>query len=353
MFSLSFVACGDVSDEKNTPPNMPSKSFPTSVWDGKSVDTSWYSVIESELIIKSAEQFVGFAELANSGNSFSGLNIKLCANIDLGGHKWTPIAKFDGIFDGNLCTVSNFIIDETKSYEIGLFSNNTGSIRNLSVKNFAITVKEGPDIISVGGLVGSNNGQIDTCSTEGMIDAYSYTMCDVGMLVGTNNQSIYNSYSTGKLSSSSHGWSHAGGLVGVNSEGGIFSCYSTCEVSSLSTAYSSFSYAGGLMGKNSGTIYDSFSTGSISSKIEEYSYLPSSSSMNLSSAGGIVGYNSSSGSIINCYRLDEQDISADRINTSGIPVTKNDINNTKLYIDVLHWDSSIWAITAGVYPYHK
>jgi cysteine-rich repeat protein len=89
---------------------------------------------------------------------------------------------------------------------------------------------------------------------------------------------ISNSYSTGTIASSTE---FSGGLVGFNA-GAILNSYSTANVNTAGTQ--SCGEAGGLTGHNSGTISNSYSTGGISSPCE---------------AGGLAGNND--GLINNSY----------------------------------------------------
>ncbi len=99
---------------------------------------------------------------------------------------------------------------------------------------------------------------------------------DIGGLAGINSGSITNSYSSGSVSGTSN---YVGGLVGYNS-GTISSSYATDSVSGNN-------YAGGFAGFNSGTISNSYATGSVSGS----GYL-----------GGLVGYNYH-GTITNAYAM--------------------------------------------------
>ena len=352
IFSVfTLASCNDTETEQ------PKKVFPTSVWDGETIDTSWYSAVESELSIDSADQFAGFAKLVNEGISFSGITLYLNANIDLGGHEWTPIGTlsgitkygFEGVFKGNNCSIYNFKITNTSLCYIGLFGINHGIINNLSVSNFEIKLHADVDNIYVGGLTGLNEGQIDTCYANGKTDVYAYS-CKAGMLVGLNNNaSIYNCYSDGELIAGDYAAHNSGGLVGRNSQGVISGCYSLCKVSAMSK--NSDCYAGGLVGSNSGAIYDSFAVGAVSS--ESGNSYHNSTFQNKSSAGGLVGYNANDGSITNSYRLIDQLITADKINNHGTAVTANDLKSEKFYSNTLNWSSSIWIISSSEYPKFK
>jgi len=76
----------------------------------------------------------------------------------------------------------------------------------------------------------------------------------VGGLAAVNEGSVWNSYSTGSVSSANH---DLGGLVGLNSSAGsVWNSYSTCSVSGTGAV-------GGLVGSNSGSVSNSCSTSSV------------------------------------------------------------------------------------------
>ena len=69
-------------------------------WDG-TADTSWYVEGESAFTIDSAEELAGVSKLSLEENvTFDGVTLRLTRDIDLNGHKWTPIRTFDGTFEG-------------------------------------------------------------------------------------------------------------------------------------------------------------------------------------------------------------------------------------------------------------
>jgi hypothetical protein len=100
---------------------------------------------------------------------------------------------------------------------------------------------------------------------------------NVGGLVGFNSGTVSNSYATGSVS----GYNNVGDLVGGNILGAISNSYATGSVSGSSDV-------GGLAGINNvGTISNSYATGSVSS-----------TGINV---GGLVGYNTGTGTITNSY----------------------------------------------------
>jgi parallel beta-helix repeat protein len=314
-------------------------------------------------------------------------HFKLMADIDLSAYQgdsfnrigfyeppeyfpsWHP--PFEGVFDGNNHTISNFtyVIDVNKPMKegglwgdeyIGLFgvvSGEQAQIKNLGLINPeidpAITCTErvtsvgaiagelglgsitncyveGGKIsgdLSVGGLVGSNEGTISNC----------YTTCDVtwakgrwlrpldlpyelnagsfGGLVGFNRGQISDCYTTGSI----QGYNSSGGLIGHNyrdmfdtdlDHGVISNCYETGDVSGNE-------YVGGLAGENSGKIDRCLAVGNVSGLnkvgglvgnmiMEEGSISHSYSISNVSGneqIGGLVGY--SNGSIQQCFAVSE------------------------------------------------
>ena len=181
---------------------------------------------------------------------------------------------FNGTFDGNGHKITNFTINGGTNYYIGLFGylDQGGSVKNLGIKDCNVSGS-----VSVGGLVGWNEGTLTSCCATASVSGTEYL---VGGLVGSNGVGsiISNCYSTGPVSGSS-GSQYVGGLVWQN-DGSIINCYSTGLVSG-SYSY----YVGGLVGQNDGSISDCYSAGSVGSSF---------------TVGGLVGYNYD-GSISNCY----------------------------------------------------
>ena len=157
-------------------------------------------------------------------------NYKLMNDIDLAGIKWAtaPIPDFDGSFDGNGHKIKNLTIQGgTKDSHLGLFGNiQSGAwIQNLGLENVLITA--GNESFDIGGLAGSNSGNIICC------------------------------YATGNISVEEES-SDIGGLVGfTNTTGDITYCYTTCNISH---GYNT-ERIGGLVGNNYGKITQCFSSG--------------------------------------------------------------------------------------------
>lgn len=123
------------ADETTTSGNSGSSTGSTTTWDDTTVDTSWYNESSNNFAISTAAQLAGLAKLVNEGNTFSGKNITLDANIDLGGKEWTPIGTsgkpFSGTFEGSGKTISNLKITRgleniAQNNNIGFFGDSLG-----------------------------------------------------------------------------------------------------------------------------------------------------------------------------------------------------------------------------------
>ena len=109
----------------------------------------------------------------------------------------------------------------------------------------------------------------------------SGTTDNFGGLAGENSGTITDSYATGSVSGS--GYAALGGLVGENEVGGkINNSYATGDISGRGDSF------GGLAGENSGTITDSYATGSVSGS-------------GYAALGGLVGGNEIDGRIITSH----------------------------------------------------
>jgi len=128
-------------------------------------DTSWYNETAAEFSISTAEELSGLAKLVNSGTSFKGKTVKLASDINLKNALWTPIGNssngFEGTFDGNNKTISNYRVEG--KINVGLFGYalNGGNIKNLNVKNATI---KGDDY--AGAILGRGYTDVVNCHVE-------------------------------------------------------------------------------------------------------------------------------------------------------------------------------------------
>jgi hypothetical protein len=165
------------------------------------------------------------------------------------------VSGFDYV--GGLCgenyhgTISNCYATSSvtgnvnSSYDVGgLLGSNSGNVSD------CYSTGSASGLWDVGGLVGYNSGTVSNCSASGDVNGSSEA--ELGGLVGYNEGEISNCYSTGDVS----GEEWVGGLCGWN-DGSISNCYSTGSVSG-------YWYVGGLVGENGWEISNCYSTGSVS-----------------------------------------------------------------------------------------
>ena len=104
-------------------------------------------------------------DLAKINNNLSGTYV-LMNNINMEGLALPAIGPdsanaFRGIFEGQGYTISNFVASPANN--IGLFGYNTGTIRNLQIADFNLTLETcaNSNWVYAGGIVGYNAGTID------------------------------------------------------------------------------------------------------------------------------------------------------------------------------------------------
>lgn len=265
-------------------------------------DTDWFTGDAQEYTLTTAEQLRGFSQLANEGNNFEGVTIKLGADIDLSGQSWTPINYFKGTFDGNGYSISNLNIEATLNSDYprsGFFTRVEGTvdspvqIRNVTIRNGEITVNN---------TVSSQWG--GTTGGTGLLVGYGANV----LLSNCRIEGGYVSVTQDKANSS-----NAGGLIGNLTGGTIENCeVSGVEVEAINSwkaglvcgqvygnrkglpckivnvraqgQATSVNHAGGIVGY----CYDDYNTeeGTIENVIVEEGSVISSSGQ----AGGIAGY---------------------------------------------------------------
>jgi hypothetical protein len=259
------------------------------------------------------------------------------------------VHTFQGTCDGDGKVISGIYIDKS-SDDQGLFGRigSNGTIKNLKVT--ASYIKAGN---YVGGLVGRNDGIIDSSFFIGNI----FGGWSVGGLASSNYGTISNSYAAGNVSAMGSG-SSFGGLVGWNN-GSISNSYAAVNV--LSVVGYPWS-AGGLVGFNTGTgtvnncyaMGNVFGTNNVGGLIGNNdggainnSYAIGSVSGN-ENVGGLVGNNGSGAILLNSYYNKETSCQADE--GKGIGKTTAEMQSKTTYED---WDfESIWDINEdATYPY--
>ena len=150
--------------------DSPEDDYIVSVWDGESATTP---VADADGVyrISSAEELVGMMNDSKYPNCNNYQNVVLESDIDLGGNTISGFGDdsgfFDGVFDGQGHSISNFKIDATnRTYYAGLFnqvsqySGTNTVIKNLIVKNATVAGTS-----QVGVIVDGMNGNtiVENC----------------------------------------------------------------------------------------------------------------------------------------------------------------------------------------------
>ena len=231
-----------------------------------------YTVLENgDVEISSAEGLAWLSSVVNGlngcePNNFEGHKVELVSDVDLSGADWVPIGDvfsdstlvFKGQFDGKGHTIKNLSVGDRYGHYLGFFGYlNHAEIHNLYLYQGAVTGEW-----YCGGIAGwSDNGSlVDNCVVD----------LEVG------------------------GWFYMGGVVGYNKNSSIRNC---CYVFFRFQPVDTF--GGGIAGCNEADGQDA---------VIENCYYDSQilGSFNTCWAGGIVGYNVTTGGegaalVKNCY----------------------------------------------------
>ncbi len=209
--------------------------------------------------ISTAEQFIAFAE--NCARESYSLNRRfvLKNDIDLTGLRYSPAGFFAGHFDGGGHTVRGLSL-EGEGSRVGLFRQigPGATVENLNVEG---RVQPGGSREYVGGLVGVNEGTVESCRFTGDVRAIRA----VGGIAGqtTTSGAVRNCVFSGFLI----GEHQVGGISGINA-GLLTGCSSEGEINSVAVTPSgersfdlsalsqddfvNLSDIGGIVGENSG-----------------------------------------------------------------------------------------------------
>ena len=260
----------------------------------------------------------------------------LANDIDMEGAAWTGSCAFSGVLDGQGFKIHNFTMTGTGE-NVGFFTTNSGTIKNITFEDFVFSVEQA-SAYNAGTVAGTNSGNIESCNVLDCSLTYTLTRSAesgtvqsfVGGMVGTNNGTLASCSFQGKLYgkvdsrntytlywNSSHltmSYLSVGGLVGKNSKGNsvVSSCQSHVVISfSLiatnagGTAASRLD-AGGAVSLNEGTITESKST--ISAEVT------GSGTTKKALIGGLCATNAETGSISSCVATGSVNIPSTSLN---------------------------------------
>ena len=216
------------------------------VWDGSTAAAfaGGTGTAEDPYQIANGAQLAYLASSVNGGETYTGKNFVLTANIDLNGLPWTPIANsfsdallggsdyrvFAGNFDGNGYTISNVSIgSETTPFEsdvFGLFGATEGKISNLNLDTVSICgiakiASIGAVVGFAGGLVGSSAGSIENCHVTGLTmdmsapsNVYAAAYWVGGLVGALDGTQLINECSVSGSITEKAGKGSIGGLIG-------------------------------------------------------------------------------------------------------------------------------------------
>ena len=292
-------------------------------WDG-SIATAFAGGTGTEsdpYQIANGAELAYLASSVNSGETYTGKNFVLTANIDLNGLPWTPIGNsfsdallegsnyriFAGNFDGNGYTISNVSIgSETAPLEadvFGLFGATAGKISNLnldtvSIHGIAKIASIGAVIGFAGGLVGYSGGYIENCHVTGLTmdmsapsNVYAAAYWVGGLVGALDGAQLINECSVSGSITEKAGKGSIGGLIGELGKAAKIT-YSRSDVTVNVTADSrGGANVGGFIGKGNGKtdaetiIRNCYATGNVTGGAYTGGF-----------AGGLWGLN-----IKNCY----------------------------------------------------
>ena len=168
----------------------------------------------ADLKIATANELKDFATKVNKGETFEGKTIILTSNIDMSSvcssstkTNWTPIGNatnpFKGTFDGRNYTIENIYINNIVTDYQGLFGYNNGTIKNINLSNGTIIGRRW-----VAGITGYNNKSILNCysniTLSSMASAEDGLASQIGGIAGTNQGNIEKCCNTGKISTTSN-----------------------------------------------------------------------------------------------------------------------------------------------------
>ena len=225
---------------------------------------------------------------------------------------WTPIGGYynssnvyySGTFDGNNYTISGLYYNEKivlsgelETAKVGLFGNSKGTIKNVAIIDSYFKLDLSGNFCYLGGICGcnANAAVIENCNFTGTVVGtgtinYDSGKAFVGGVSGTNSGEIKDCFNAGKVTAEFNGdYVELGGVCGWNNKNGtIERSYNAGNVIDQGNTNSD---TGGVCGKNIGIITNSYNEGIVSGG---------------DIVGGICGMNDNNSSdakytIANCY----------------------------------------------------
>lgn len=219
---------------------------------------------ESPYQIESKEQFLKISEYPEK--YFIQKN-----DIDLNYDSFSSLFgednAFNGVYDGNGYSISNYNYNDTEATDVSVFGviGKEGRIKNFIIKDSFLTAASGAL------LVLNNQGQIQNCKVMNSsitinTSSYNHSERRVGALCAINNGIIQESFAEVTLVgvANGHVTLSGGGIAGEN-VGSIISCATKCsiKITVKDVVNRDESYSGGITGINTGVVSNCQSEGAI------------------------------------------------------------------------------------------
>ena len=226
----------------------------------------WYMDAEGNYHILNAAGLKWVSENVNTmecyvnqaANIFDEKTVYIENDIDFQGAEWTPIGdyafsrtSFNGVFDGQNHTISNFKVTEPVIWtekvteaSYGFFGNVKGTVKNLTIKNATVNPEGGRYSAALVGRL-HNGGSIENCHV--VESSVTINHWQVGGIVGQNNNgnisncSVTRSTITGKAA--------VGAIVGMDMAAGehiIENCRVTNSALAAETIFEGYEMTYGL-----------------------------------------------------------------------------------------------------------
>ena len=164
--------------------------------------------MKEPVTISTVEEFLAFAENCRLDSYSEGLTVRLEADIDLTGIDFAGIPIFCGTFEGRGYSIKGLELT-AKGSVVGLFRYVEAEAKVLDLTVYGEVVPKGSRI-TVGGIVGSNRGEIENCSFFGTVSGVEF----VGGIAGSNEVTglIADCHTEGEI----QGNHFVGGVAGSN-----------------------------------------------------------------------------------------------------------------------------------------
>lgn len=128
-------------------------------WNGHAATS--FTTIDKDSKTLSIASEAEMALLSKEASTYADYTVTLTANINLKNYFWTPIAGFNGTFDGQGHTISGVMINNSSSDDQGLFGvfGKSAKVRNLVIANSYISGGN-----NTGAVVGATDGTSEDAS---------------------------------------------------------------------------------------------------------------------------------------------------------------------------------------------